>query len=118
MACRYDGGLELAERTGGQAAASVGRWRGPQARGEKVHVVVHEDVRVQLAAGGEQCLAPELPLAAAVIVIEEAGQASVAALHDVLRNAGEVDAGLARHRRKSVAATADGHGRMPPRLVG
>lgn len=65
-------------------------------RGQQVDVVVHQHVGVQLEAAGQQGVAQQLPVARAVIVVEEAGQA-VAALHDVLRNAGKVDAGLSRH---------------------
>ena len=72
-----------------QATDGTGRgWRGQQ-----VHMVVHQHVGVKLAVGGEQCFVQELPVASAVDIVEEAGQAVVAALHDVLRDAGQVDAG-------------------------
>jgi len=42
----------------------------------------------------------QLAVAGAVFVVEEAGHAVVATLHDVLRDAGQVDAGLAGHARR------------------
>jgi len=42
-------------------------------------------------------LVQQLAVAGAVFVVEEAGHAVLAALHDVLRDAGQVDAGLAGH---------------------
>ena len=69
-------------------------------RRQQVHVVVHQHVGVQAAAGGVQCFAQQLAIARAVFVVQEAGQAIVAALHDVLRDAGQVEAWEAGHARR------------------
>ncbi|MHB8310988.1 MAG: hypothetical protein ACYDCY_11445 [Metallibacterium sp.] len=55
---------------------------------------------MQLATCGEQHRARQLPVTGAVFVVEKAGQAVVAALHDVLRDARQVDAGWAGHARR------------------
>jgi hypothetical protein len=60
---------------------------------QQVHTVAHEYVGVQGDAGREQGFAQQCQVARAVIVVENARQAVVAALDDVLRNTGEVKAG-------------------------
>lgn len=61
-----------------------GRWRRQQ-----VHVVVHQDIGMEAHAAGREQFAQQLQVAQPVAVIEEAGQAVVAALHDVLRDPGQ-----------------------------
>lgn len=74
--------------------ADVARlWR----RGQQVDVVVHQYVRMQVHACRQQCFTQERQVAAPVAVIQEAGQPVVPALHDVLRDSGQVDAGKAGH---------------------
>ena len=73
-------------------------------RDQKVDVVVHEHVGVQCAAGGEQRLAEQVQVAVAVVVIQKAGQAVVAALDDMLGNAREVESGLPGHASRFVRA--------------
>ncbi|WP_341867490.1 hypothetical protein [Luteimonas yindakuii] len=51
----------------------------------------------QLYAGGGQRLAQQREIAQPVAVVEEAGQAVVAALHDVLRYAGQVESWQTGH---------------------
>jgi hypothetical protein len=70
------------------ADAAAFRWRQQQ-----MHVVVHEDVGVQLAPCGHQRAAQQVAVMCAVVVIEEAGQSVVTALHDVLRNSRQVETG-------------------------
>ena len=60
-------------------------------------MVVHQHVGVQPAVAGQQGFTQQLAIAGAVLVVQEARQAVVAALHDVLRDAGEVDAGVSGH---------------------
>ena len=77
-----------------QACNSSDFWR----RGQQMHMVVHQDVRVQLATCVEQCLAKQREVALPIVVVEKAGQAIVAALDNVLRNAGKVESWLSGHR--------------------
>jgi hypothetical protein len=53
-----------------------------------MHVVVHQHIGVQCAVGSEQRLAQQIEVTTAVVVIQEAGQAVVAALDDVLGDVG------------------------------
>jgi hypothetical protein len=60
-------------------------------------VIVHQYVGVQMAFGIQQELAQKGQVAPAVIVIEEAGQAVVPALDDVLRDVRKVESGQPGH---------------------
>src|SRR5690606_31279144 len=71
--------------------ASVGRCH------EEVDMVVHQDVGVQAAKRRGQRLPQKLQVAQSIAIVEEAGEAVVAPLHDVLRDAGKVDTGEAGH---------------------
>lgn len=64
---------------------------------QQVHVVVHQHVGMQYTASVQKRFAKEVQIAAAVSVIQEARQAIVAALDDMLGNACEVVAGLSCH---------------------
>lgn len=64
-----------------------------------MHVVVHQHVGMQATAGGVQRFPQQLAIAGAIFVVQEAGQAIVAALHDVLRDAGQVEAWESGHAR-------------------
>ncbi|MDR6990661.1 hypothetical protein [Luteimonas sp. 3794] len=55
---------------------------------------------MQLHASRHQRLLQCLQIAQAVAIVEETRQAIVAALHDVLRNARQAEAGQASHQRK------------------
>lgn len=79
--------------------------------GKQVDVVVHQHVRMQLAAASEQRFAQQVPIAGAVGVVQDAGQAVVAALDDVLRNAGQVNAGRRAMRAAWMMASATPIGR-------
>jgi predicted dinucleotide-binding enzyme len=57
-------------------------------RGQQVHVIVHQHVGVQAHVRCLHDFARERQVAKAIAVVEKAGQAIVAALHDVLRYAG------------------------------
>ncbi|WP_233580330.1 hypothetical protein [Luteimonas sp. 100069] len=52
---------------------------------------------MQLHAGRHQRLLQGLQIPQVVTIVEEARQAIVAALHDVLRNVGQIEAGQASH---------------------
>ena len=71
--------------------AGIGR------RHQKMDVVVHQDVRMQLARGLVQRLSQLMQIEQPVVVIEEAREAVVAALDHMLRNAGECDARKSCH---------------------
>jgi hypothetical protein len=58
-------------------------------------MVVHQDVCMQAAVRRGQRLPQELQVAHSIAIVEEAEQAVVATLHDVLRDAGQVEAGEA-----------------------
>lgn len=60
-----------------------------------MHLVVHQHVRVQLDISREQRIAEQMQTTRAITVIQKTGQAIVVALHDVLRDSGQVHAGLA-----------------------
>jgi len=81
--------------------------------GQQVHVVVHQHVGMQVAAGGEQGVAQQVAVAAAVFVVQEAGQAIVAALHEVLRDAGQVKTGQAGHAGRMYRTQGRGHRQVP-----
>lgn len=102
-ACAAVAGIELANVLAAELLHEGGDGARLRRRDEQVHVVVHQHVGMQLAAGGEQRFAQQVAIADAVGIVEEAGQAVVAALDDVLRDAGQVESGLASHAR-SVAA--------------
>lgn len=76
-----------------------------------MHVVVHPYIGVQLVVIREQRLAQSVEVARAVFDIKKAGQAVVAALHDVLRNAGQFQANLSGHVRM-VDRAVDGTKRL------
>ena len=63
-------------------------------RQQRVDVVLHHYIHVQLAAGAEQRLIEHMRVSATVFLIEKAGQAAVAAPHNVLRNAGKIGSWL------------------------
>ncbi|WP_374057706.1 hypothetical protein [Xanthomonas arboricola] len=66
-------------------------------------MVVHQDVSVQLAACGVHGLMRQLQIAQSIAIIQKAGQAVVPALHDVLRDAGKVDAWKSGHGTRLAA---------------
>ena len=68
-------------------------------RDQQMHVVGHQHVGMHAAVLPAGDVAQVLEVADAVDVCEEAGLAVVAALDDVLRDSGQVDAGLAGHDR-------------------
>jgi hypothetical protein len=77
-------------------------------------VVVHQHIGMQRDVGVEQGFAQQMQIAPPVGVIEEAGQAIVAALDDVLRYVGKIESGQACHaasfvgvRQPASAADAD-----------
>lgn len=88
-------GYVVAAKTLHQCACRARVWRGEQ----QVHVVVHQHPAMQLATGVVQGIGQQVQVGAAVQVIQEAGQAVVAALHDVLRDAVQIEAGLSGHTR-------------------
>ncbi len=81
-------------------------------RGQQVDVVVHQDVRVQLAACFEQCFAQQGQVTLSIFIVEKAGQAIVPSLDNVLRNSGQVESWLSGHRL-SVGASVPAF--QPPR---
>ena len=87
-------------------------------RHEQVHVVVHQHIRMQFAARSKQRLPQELKIAESIAVVQEAGQAIVAALHDVLGNAGEFESGKAGHGASIPREPATEHRRVPPMTLG
>ena len=102
-------GVELADVLAAQSLHQLADGAGSRGRGQQVHVVVHQHVGVQLALAGEQGFTQQLQIAGAVGVVEETGQAVVAALHDVLRDARQVDAGLAGHAGRIGTAAPSGY---------
>lgn len=64
---------------------------------EHVNVVIHQHVGMQRAATRGKCLAENDQVVPPIVIIEEAGQAVVAALDQVLDNAREVEAGKSGH---------------------
>lgn len=70
-------------------------------------MVVHQHIGVQLTPCGEQGLLEQMQGAEPVAIIAEAGQAVVAALHDVLGNARQIEAWQSGHGvRMDYAAVA------------
>jgi hypothetical protein len=70
-------------------------------REQQMDMVVHQHIGVQLAAACMQRIFEQMQVAQSVAVIQKAGQAIVAPLHDVLRNTGKVDAGQSGHDNES-----------------
>ncbi|WP_234878386.1 hypothetical protein [Xanthomonas euvesicatoria] len=66
-------------------------------------MVIHQDVSVQLAACRVQGLMYQVQIAQSIAIIQKAGQAVVPALHDVLRDAGKVDAWKSGHGTRPAA---------------
>ena len=71
--------------------ADVGR------RDQQMNVIVHQHISVQSAACIQQRFAQQGDIALSIVLVEKAGQAVVAALDDVLRNAGQVESWLSGH---------------------
>ena len=69
------------------------------AGGEQVHVVRHQDVRMEVARATVQRLPHEPQEDVAVRIVAKEIGAVVAADHEVLGNAGDVDSGEAGHPR-------------------
>lgn len=68
-------------------------------------VVVHEHIGVQRAPAGEQGFAEQMEVAVPVVVIQKTGQSVVAALDDVLGDAGKVESRLPGHLSSIARAT-------------
>ncbi|OAG66139.1 hypothetical protein A7D17_09575 [Xanthomonas floridensis] len=66
-------------------------------------MVVHQDVSVQLAACGVQGFMQQVQVAQSVAIIQKARQAVVPALHDVLRDAGNVNTRKSGHGTRLAA---------------
>ncbi|KTF29554.1 hypothetical protein LMG919_21840 [Xanthomonas vesicatoria] len=66
-------------------------------------MVVHQDVSVQLAACRVQGLMHQVQIAQSAAIIQKARQAVVPALHDVLWDAGKVDARKSGHLARLAA---------------
>lgn len=60
-------------------------------------MIVHQHIGVEMHTADGECLTQQVEIVQAVAVVEKAGQTIVAALHDVLRNTGKVEAGCAAH---------------------
>lgn len=60
-------------------------------------MIGHQHVGVKTALVARERVAEQIEVGAAIVVGEEAGQAVVAALDEVLRDVGQVGAGQARH---------------------
>ncbi len=60
-------------------------------------MVVHQRAGVQGHVGIEHGFAQQMQIAVPIIVTEEAGQAIVATLDDMVRYAGEIETGQASH---------------------
>lgn len=73
-------------------------------RQQQMHVIGHQYTGVQLAAGIAQPIGQPRQVGAVVLIAEETGVPVVAALHDVQRYFGEVDAGAAGHVPEHIAA--------------
>ena len=87
-------------------------------RCQQVDVVVHQYIGVQRAARGEQRLPQQLAIAGAISVVEEAAKAIASTLHDVLRNAWQVESRLAGHVHSIAAALATLRGHSAGEVVG
>ena len=74
-------------------------------RRQQVDVVVHQPMGVQLHAGRRQRFPQQVEIVQPVAVIEEARQAVVSTLHDVLRNARQIESRCAAHA-DSIARTS------------
>jgi hypothetical protein len=70
-----------------------------------VDVVGHQHVGMQDATRGKRALAQKVQVAAAVAVVEEAGQSIVAALDNVLRYAWDIESWMACHTTSLAART-------------
>jgi hypothetical protein len=63
-----------------------------------MHVIGHQNEGVQRTTGSDQRLTQPLEITVVIILRKEARLAVMAALHNVQRYVGKVDAGAARHR--------------------
>lgn len=70
------------------------------------------------AAGSEQCIAQQIAVASAVRGIQEARLPVVAALHDVLGDAGQIETGLSGHVRTVGFGPVAHHQLVTPRRPG
>ncbi|OOW66757.1 hypothetical protein Xmar_09330 [Xanthomonas axonopodis pv. martyniicola] len=68
-----------------------------------MHMVIHQDVSMQLAACSVRGLMHQVQIAQTIAIIQKARQAVVSALHDVLREAGKVDAWKSGHGTRLAA---------------
>lgn len=72
-------------------------------RQQQMDVITHQHVRVQRAAEAQQAFAQALQVAPTILIVQKTGQPVVAALHDVLRNAGQIQSGKSCHGHKLLA---------------
>lgn len=77
---------------------------------QEVNVIVHEHVGMKKATRVQQRVAEQMQITLPVGVIEKAGEAIVASLHDVLRNAGQIESRKSGHEA-SVATHPSYRGR-------
>jgi hypothetical protein len=75
-------------------------------RDEKMDVVVHQHVGMQRDVSTEQGFVQQMQIAPPVDVIEEAGQAIVAALDDMLRDMRKIEPGQACHAASFISGVA------------
>lgn len=87
-------------------------------RHQQVDVVVHQHIGVEPAIVGEQRLAQQMAVAGAVGIVQETGQAVVAALHDVSRDTGKIESPLACHATSIAPARRDRQRRCAWQAVG
>jgi len=97
-------GIEEADVVGAEALHQAANVAGVLRRHQEMDMVVHQDIGMQVALRPGQRLAQEVEVAQSIAIVEEAGQAVVAALHHVLRDAGQVDTGEASHAREDAGA--------------
>ena len=96
--------VELADNVAAQHLHHSAHRANFRRRDQQAHVVVHQHVRMQSDIGDGQRLAQQFQIVDAVKVVQKAGQAVVAALHDVLRYTGQVQSRLAGHIRMFASA--------------
>lgn len=78
---------------------------GAHGRRQQVDVIVHQHIGVQPHSRRRQRFPQQLQIVQPVAVIEEARQAVVSTLHDVLRNARQIESRCAAHT-DSIARTS------------
>lgn len=89
--------IELADITPSELLHEAGDGAHVGRRHQEMHVVVHQHIGVKHAPRRRQRLLEEFEISPTIEFVEKTREAVVSALHNMLRNTGKIESGLASH---------------------